>query len=394
MGKVENMYARFNLVLNVTHDCNMRCTYCYAGHKAPRTMPESVGRKAINRAIASIESGGTLDLGFFGGEPLIEAGLIDNLIAYASRKTKAAGLKLALTMTTNGTIVTPRAWSIMTLPNMNLAVSCDGLPAVHDRHRRLTSGGGSSGKVIATIRMLQQAGRRFRVVMVVRPDTLDKLPEGIEFLKRQGVRRIEPSLDVWTEWSVEDITRLEKVVARCAEIWRKGLPFISIGWFDEKAAQLAGLPNRQGPRCGFGRGEITVAVSGRLYPCERLVGDDAEDNPMALFGHVLEGEDFLDIEVPAEHPDHACGECAMAAMCNTFCRCSNYVRTGNTRQPDLLLCAFNQACLNETARIVHDSMLLNQPREREELSCDLNQQASTPPGNKSHAPDRCMATPC
>ena len=324
----------------------------------------------------------------------METALIDNLIAYASQKTKAAGLKLALTMTTNGTIVTPRAWSIMTLPNMNLSVSCDGLPAVHDRHRRLTSGGGSSGKVIATIRMLQQAGKQYRVVMVVRPDTVDSLPEGIEFLKCQGVRRIEPSLDVWTEWTVEDIARLEKAVAKCAEIWRKGLPFVSIGWFDEKAAQLAHLPRKGGPRCGFGRGEITVAVSGRLYPCERLVGDDGDGNSMALPGHVLEGDDFLSIEVPSEHPDHACGESAMAAMCNTFCRCSNYVRTGNTRQPDLLLCAFNQACLNETARIVHDSMLLNQPREREELSCDLNERATTPLKDTSLAPDRCVATPC
>ncbi len=295
-------------------------------------------------------------------------------------------------MTTNGTVSNPRAFSIMTLPNMSLSISCDGLPAVHDRHRRLTSGGGSSAKVLATIRVLQQVGKQFRVVMVVRPDTLDSLPAGIEFLRQHGVRRIEPSLDVWTDWSEEDIARLEKVIARCAEIWRAGLPSVSIGWFDEKAAQLAKLSRNPVPRCGFGRGEITVAASGRLYPCERLVGDDAEDNPMALAGHVLDGDDFLHVEVPSEHPEHACGECAMLGMCSTFCRCSNYVRTGNTRRPDLLLCAFNQACLNETAKIIHESMLLAKPQGKEALSC--SPQTRTTPEQKPRRPDPCVPTPC
>jgi radical SAM protein with 4Fe4S-binding SPASM domain len=230
--------------------------------------------------------------------------------------------------------------------------------------------------------------------MVVRPDTVDSLPAGIEFLRRQGVRRIEPSLDVWTDWSEEDIARLEKVVAKCAQIWRAGLPFVSIGWFDEKAAQLAKLPRKPAPRCGFGRGEITVAVSGRMYPCERLVGDDAEDNPMALPGHVLEGDDFLNIEVPSEHPEHACGQCAMLAMCSTFCRCSNYVRTGNTRRPDLLLCAWNQACLNETAKIVHQSLLITQPKRKEELSCDLNERTETAVKPRPPHPGPCVPTPC
>jgi uncharacterized protein len=372
----------------------MHCTYCYAGCKRAEVMPESVGQKAIDRAVASIEPGGTLDLGFFGGEPLLEAALIEKLIAYAGRKTAAAGLKLALTMTTNGTITNPRAWSIMTLPAMSLSISYDGLPAVHDRHRRLTGGGPTSAKVLATIRMLQQAGKPFRVIMVVRPDTLEHLPAGIQFLQARGVRRIEPSLDVWTDWSEEDITRLEKVVARCAEIWRMGLPFSSIGWFDEKAAHLAKLPRKPRPRCGFGRGEITVAVSGRLYPCERLVGDDLPDNPMCLPGHALDGDDFLHVEVPADQPEHACNECAMLSMCTTFCRCSNYVRTGRTRRPDLLLCAWNQACLNETARIIQESLLLTQNQRKEVLSCNLSERDEKAHHPKSPGPDPCAPASC
>jgi hypothetical protein len=39
----------------------------------------------------------------------------------------------------------------------------------------------------------------------------------------------------------------------------------------------------------------------------------------------------------------------MAGMCNAYCRCGNYVRTGDIRRPDGLLCLLNQACLEEVA---------------------------------------------
>lgn len=78
--QVGSAYRRFRLMLMVNHACNMRCTYCYRTDKVDRPMPEQVERKAIDRAIASLASGGTLELSFFGGEPLLEAPLIAALI--------------------------------------------------------------------------------------------------------------------------------------------------------------------------------------------------------------------------------------------------------------------------------------------------------------------------
>ena len=75
------MYDQFGLVLVVNHACNLRCRYCYTGEKYHRSMTESLGRKAIDRALASISPGGVLELGFFGGEPLVEAPLIHAALA-------------------------------------------------------------------------------------------------------------------------------------------------------------------------------------------------------------------------------------------------------------------------------------------------------------------------
>ena len=73
---------------------------------------------------------------------------------------------------------------------------------------------------------------------------------------------------------------------------------------------------------------------------------------MRLPGHALAGEHFLMRVAAPARSDEACDACAMASICSTTCRCSNYVRTGRMDQPDGLLCLFNQVCARETARVL------------------------------------------
>jgi uncharacterized protein len=357
---VVGRYRQFGLVLMVNHACNLRCSYCYTGEKFSRAMPLEVGCRAIDRAVASLKDGGRLELGFFGGEPLIEAELIESLVAHARGRVADRGIELSLSLTTNGTLSTPAAWRVMCAPDLELAVSFDGRPAEHDRHRLTVHGAGSSEAVLATLKKLIAMGRAPTVITVVRPDTVAHLADGLRFLRDLGVRRVEPSLDLWTAWTQEDIARLVESVAGCARVWRESLPEFSVSWFDEKAVQLAGVPREVSARCGFGAGEIAVAPSGNLYPCERLIGEDRAGDPMRLPGHALDGGDFLGMAAKAGRSDEGCDVCALASICSTICRCSNYVRTGDVRHPDALLCAWNQACVDETARM---------------LNCDVRQPA-------------------
>jgi uncharacterized protein len=199
--------------------------------------------------------------------------------------------------------------------------------------------------------------------MVVRPDTVDSLVDGIRHLRALGVTRVDPSLDLWTHWTTDDARRLESAIAGCADLWADALPDLSVSWFDEKTALLGRVPTGESARCGFGAGEIAVAPSGNLYPCERLIGDDAPDNPMRLHGHALAGDHFLMTRPAPGRSDEACDVCAMQSMCNTTCRCSNYVRTGHVDQPDGLLCLFNQVCLSETARVLRRRLSTARVRE-------------------------------
>ena len=344
--------TRFGLVLMVTHACNLRCTYCYTGAKFGRAMPEALGRKAIDRALASLQPGGVLELGFFGGEPCLEAPLVAALCDYGHEQAASRQITVLPGLTTNGTLTTADAWSLLRRPDLGVAVSHDGLPEMHNRHRRFANGAGSSAQVTRTIHRMCLAGKDFRVVMVVRPDTLAMLSSGVRFLRALGVRSVDASLDLWTHWTGQDVRRLEAAVSRCARVWCDGLPQFSMSWFDQKAAQLAGVPLTETARCGFGLGEVAVAPSGNLYPCERLIGEDGPSNPMRLPGHVTEGGDFLSAQPPPACRRVACRGCSIRWACDTDCRCSNYVRTGCVDRPDGLLCALNRACARETAKVL------------------------------------------
>jgi sulfatase maturation enzyme AslB (radical SAM superfamily) len=61
------------LTLNLTHACNMACTYCYAGEKSATPMGAETSRAAIDLALAALAHRGDppLLIAFFGGEPLI-----------------------------------------------------------------------------------------------------------------------------------------------------------------------------------------------------------------------------------------------------------------------------------------------------------------------------------
>jgi len=344
------MYCDFGLVLMITRACNLRCTYCYTGSKGFIRMTPAVARRAVDCALGSLEDRGTLNVGFFGGEPLLEPVLIREVMDYARGKAEPRGVRVRFQVTTNGTIDNGDAWRIMLDGDVELAVSCDGLPDIHDRHRRTATGEGSSWKVVRTLVGLLEAGKRFSVVMVVSPDTVEPLPNGIVYLRDLGVRLIEPSLNVWAPWTAEDIRRLEEAIERSAQVWLAGLPETSITWFDEKAAALLKQRIAHTSRCGFGDGEVAVAPSGRLYPCERLIGEDDGQHPLRIRGEVQGKGDFLGLKNGARPQREACSGCGLKVACNTFCRGINHIRTGDVNRPDGLLCAFNAACAEQTAQ--------------------------------------------
>ena len=127
-----------NLTLCLTHACNLACSYCYAGTPRAEAMTPSTAEQAIRFAFPLTE--GDLQLGFFGGEPLLEWPLLQH--ATKTARQEAGDRKLVLTVTTNGTQLTAERAQWLADNGFFMGISIDGNRAMHDCTRR--SGNGTS----------------------------------------------------------------------------------------------------------------------------------------------------------------------------------------------------------------------------------------------------------
>ncbi|MBC8070175.1 MAG: radical SAM protein, partial [Deltaproteobacteria bacterium] len=97
---------RLELALVLTHACNLACSYCYTGEKKRVRMPPALAERVLELAFdATLRVDGHLQLSFFGGEPLLEDGLLLALAERARARSHASGCPLLLQVTTNGTLL-------------------------------------------------------------------------------------------------------------------------------------------------------------------------------------------------------------------------------------------------------------------------------------------------
>ena len=110
-----------HLELMVTHACNLGCRYCYGsdGNEGWEGAPYLYGAKAGGMSLETarkgvdflFEASGTqrdLSLIFFGGEPLLEFGLLKKIIPYVKEREKATGKKVSLSLSTNGVLLSEK----------------------------------------------------------------------------------------------------------------------------------------------------------------------------------------------------------------------------------------------------------------------------------------------
>ena len=93
------------LCLNIAHDCNLRCKYCFADegeyHGRRALMSEEVGKAALDFLVKNSGNRRNLEVDFFGGEPLMNWEVVKKIVEYGRSIEKEAGKNFRFTITTN-----------------------------------------------------------------------------------------------------------------------------------------------------------------------------------------------------------------------------------------------------------------------------------------------------
>lgn len=126
-----------NLRLNISGRCNLICSYCYANQgRYNAVQGYDMSRRTMENAIGKLTDlyGRIEKIAFFGGEPLLNAPIIDEAIKFSTEL--GSGRTPRFSMDTNGTLY-PR---IERLLDVETFVSIDGMKRYHDLYRITRSG--------------------------------------------------------------------------------------------------------------------------------------------------------------------------------------------------------------------------------------------------------------
>lgn len=343
----------------ITQQCNLACEYCYIGKRKAR-MSLAVAKQIVDFMYRHTPPKEKIDVGFFGGEPLLEFERIKAITQLIEAHPAFAPDRVELTIVTNGTIFSDAIAEFIKAHNVTFGISCDGPASVHDRFRRFLNGSGSSALVERHIKQALAVFPNLMVNAVYHPQTLQFLPQVVDYFAALGLRQIYLNPDfsaAWTQTEADLLPEIyDQIGKKYVDYYRRRDPLF-ISMIDSKIIVILRGGYRPLERCRMGRGEYAFTPNGNIFPCERLIGSG--ENHEHCIGNIVDGLQLGNMAhrmMPAgDQSQRACSACSLKEYCMTWCGCSNYLATGYYDRVSPFLCATERAAI-QTAFTVFQTL--------------------------------------
>jgi uncharacterized protein len=318
------------LSLAVAQRCNLGCTYCYAQQGdfglPPRSMTLAEAEQAVDLLFADAAPGERVTIAFMGGEPLVNRAVVRDATEHAVRRGVASGVDVALSITTNGTLVTDDDADFFARYGFAVTISIDGDRETHDALRPARDGRGTYDRVLERISPLLAAQPRIQVSarITVTPTNL-AIDETVDHLLGLGFHSVgvSPMLASPTGEGQVDAgdlaVLLEHMIAAGRTYERRTVAGERYAFANMSNAmrEIDRGTHRPYP-CGAGAGYLGVAAGGALSACHRFVGDD-----IGAMGSLADGIDddarqgwLADRHVHRQEP---CRSCWARYLCGGGC---------------------------------------------------------------------------
>ena len=343
-----------SLVMNLTNQCNLSCTYCYEFGEDKVATPEGKAKfMDMETAMASVDfllgQSGTrqnVHITFFGGETLMNFPLLKSVVAYANDRAAAQGRSIDFSLTTNATLLTPAIIQFLSENRIGVTVSMDGPPDLHNKLRVFANGRGSYDIIEPRVKALI-ANHRTRPITarVTLTSGVTDVVRIYRHLKQElgfheiGFAPVTTSPD--RLYSINE-PGMNGVLAQFKVLADEWLEFALRGEMhgfsnvSDTIAELIQGVNKSHP-CGAALGLVGVGPSGDIAPCHRFVDSDTHS-----MGHISTGidrdkqSDFL--TRGHINSKYDCHTCWARPLCAGGCHHEAFVRYGDTGHANLHYC--------------------------------------------------------
>lgn len=337
------------MCLHVAHDCNLKCSYCFASQgnfKGVRSfMSLEVGKKALEFLCKNSGKRRNLEVDFFGGEPLMNFQLVKDLVSYGRELEVEYDKHFRFTITTNGVLLDDDKIDYINENMDNIVLSLDGRKEINDNMRQTVNGNGSYDIILPKFkRMVEKRGDKdYYIRGTFTNKNIDFSNDALDFYK-QGFKKIsiEP---VVTSEEMDYALRAEHLDAVLKEYEKFSKDYINIKKEDKDFYFFHYMIDlNQGPciikrsvGCGAGSEYVAVTPEGELYPCHQFVGESD-----FLIGNVDDGvlnTDLRDIFKKANvYNKEECRNCWARFYCSGGCHANAHYAHNDIMKPYAIGC--------------------------------------------------------
>lgn len=340
-----------SFVVMTTMRCNFGCSYCYQ-ERTLATLNDLRSDAVVAAFKARLDQQGprTVDVGFFGGEPLIYPARVADLGRRLRTATLNSGAEFECSVVTNGYFVTDQILDDLDeIRCTRVMVTLDGPAEIHDQRRPLTSGRGTFAKIAQNLKRL--AERQFIILNVVLDrDNAHAFADLVAQFPEMGLTRdtcrvnlscTEASL--FTDLSVSSaLNDHPRIMAQAMRVLLEAGLTVPIQ-----------LERQNGAVCHFqDRSFFSVDPEGKVFGCDTFVGVDDRQ-----IGNVLDGR------LPDKPPldlDPECAACRYLPSCAGGCSYKRHMHAVGSDGlpppgPDCILKPYFQRFFDHVLPVYHEA---------------------------------------
>ncbi len=319
------------LILCVTHNCNLRCRYCNfsSSNNKDRShenvnMTYEVGKHAIDFFLEHSCDSNNIDIGFYGGEPLLNWDLIESLINYI--ESLKINKTINYSLTTNLICLTDYIIEYFVKYNIDILISIDGPKDINDLQRFMVNGNGSYDKVIANINKIKEYYSDYFLehvginCVLLYPQMEDEVSAFLtenfnEISERVTITPADLSKVEFQNVTYSTLTQKTKSLSSPFSIEKRTVRQTYETLNTGGALREIEYPNGQ---CIPGYERLFVDCTGELFPCEKVSTYNAEAN----IGNIYTGFDMKKVYYLmnlCSNEENDCKKCWAFRFCEICC---------------------------------------------------------------------------
>lgn len=359
LNQQENSRKTRYVMLTLTHDCNLRCRYCYEPNKSrDHYMSAETAKQAVAEYMEADDEFEGVQFDFFGGEPMLAFDVIREVVDWFHSQPQRWRKNHQFYIGTNGTTLPEEAkpWLTTYKQCVQGGVSLDGNRTAHNLNRS-----NSYDQVMENLPFYRELWPTQPCKMTISAETIPYVADSIIDLEEKDIPFTANVVfeDIWG--TPEQKTQLLNVYAeqldRLVEYYTDHSDLVPafmlsrrLEYVNQPGAFAA--PSRDCVRwCGAGHETVMVDIDGTRHPCHRfspwVTGRPAPENL---------------VNRQTEWQPEKCAKCELVGMCPT-CAGHNWEANGDASIRTTYHCEAFKIEVLATAKLLANRLSQKQPQD-------------------------------